>query len=206
MQSYLVIGRGEGVQKKVDELVKKLDCQPMPFPLAKIADVRELSKFSRLALSEKTAVVIENFGFATEEAQNAFLKALEEPQKNLYYILATQNLENVLPTVLSRCQIIEISNSQFPVSKEISEQTETFIKSTVGEKFKITSRITKRDEALEFVEELILGGSKNLVEDPQYADFLSQAIKTLANLKANGNIQLQLTNFVVSLETFNSIA
>ena len=41
-------------------------------------------------------------------AANAFLKLLEEPPKNTYFILLCENTEKVLPTVLSRCQEIII--------------------------------------------------------------------------------------------------
>jgi DNA polymerase-3 subunit delta' len=43
----------------------------------------------------------------TERSQNALLKGLEEPGQSVTWILTTDTLEPLLPTVLSRCQIIE---------------------------------------------------------------------------------------------------
>lgn len=45
----------------------------------------------------------------TTEAVNALLKFLEEPQKNIYAILTTQNENRVLPTIISRAQNIQFS-------------------------------------------------------------------------------------------------
>lgn len=40
-------------------------------------------------------------------AFNAFLKTLEEPPKNVVFILATTEKHKVIPTILSRCQIYD---------------------------------------------------------------------------------------------------
>jgi DNA polymerase-3 subunit delta' len=53
--------------------------------------------------------VINNIDISTEEAQNKLLKVLEEPQKNVYFLLSAQTLENVLPTIKSRCDKIKIN-------------------------------------------------------------------------------------------------
>ena len=44
----------------------------------------------------------------TTEAANKLLKLLEEPPEGTLFILVTQNVEKMLPTVLSRCQIIRL--------------------------------------------------------------------------------------------------
>jgi len=43
----------------------------------------------------------------TKEAQNALLKNLEEPDKNLVVVLVVQNEKKILATILSRCQKIK---------------------------------------------------------------------------------------------------
>lgn len=42
------------------------------------------------------------------ESSNKLLKSLEEPQPDTYFILVTQNQHKIIPTILSRCRIIEI--------------------------------------------------------------------------------------------------
>lgn len=43
-------------------------------------------------------------------AQNAFLKTLEEPPKDSIIILITQSLNFIIPTIKSRCQVINFTN------------------------------------------------------------------------------------------------
>ncbi len=40
---------------------------------------------------------------------NKILKFLEEPQDNIYAILLTENFEKILPTIISRCQVMNLS-------------------------------------------------------------------------------------------------
>ena len=45
-----------------------------------------------------------------EYAANSLLKFLEEPEENIYAFLITENVNKVLPTIKSRCQILSIGN------------------------------------------------------------------------------------------------
>lgn len=51
--------------------------------------------------------IVEEADTLTEEAQNAFLKTLEEPPKNSVIILLASQKESLLETIISRCQIIK---------------------------------------------------------------------------------------------------
>jgi DNA polymerase-3 subunit delta' len=44
----------------------------------------------------------------TEEAANCLLKTLEEPNPNVIFILLTENINAILPTILSRCRRIRL--------------------------------------------------------------------------------------------------
>jgi DNA polymerase-3 subunit delta' len=46
----------------------------------------------------------------THSAQNAFLKLLEEPGNNTYFVLCTENINKMLPTIISRVQITRLHN------------------------------------------------------------------------------------------------
>lgn len=52
--------------------------------------------------------IINNFDVSTEEAQNKLLKILEEPPKNVYFLLSAKSEERVLSTIKSRCDKIKI--------------------------------------------------------------------------------------------------
>jgi len=47
-----------------------------------------------------------------ENAQNAFLKTLEEPPKKCLFILASGSASSLLPTIRSRCQILPLTDNR----------------------------------------------------------------------------------------------
>lgn len=51
--------------------------------------------------------IIDEVHMLTNQAFNAFLKTLEEPPKNVVFILATTERHKVIPTILSRCQVYD---------------------------------------------------------------------------------------------------
>ena len=72
--------------------------------------------FKKSSLEGKAKIyIIENIESATKEAMNTLLKMLEEPTSGIYAIFTTNNISRVLPTILSRCQVIDIK----PDSKEV---------------------------------------------------------------------------------------
>lgn len=55
---------------------------------------------------ERTVVVIANVELMRDNVANAFLKLLEEPPKDVVFLLVTDRINHLLPTILSRCQLI----------------------------------------------------------------------------------------------------
>lgn len=201
MHAYLVTGNDkEAVSEKTRELVEKVSEESYEFPIQKIEEVRNLNSFLRLTLAKPTSIVIRDVHNATTEALNAFLKHLEEPQKNLNFILTASSEEKVLPTVVSRCQVLKIRNSKFEIRN--FEREEEFVKLGIGEKFAFIDKMKKREEAVSFLEKLILilhdkltSGQENLV--PMAAN-LKSAQAALNSLNMNGNVTIHMTKFVIS--------
>lgn len=73
-----------------------------------IDEVRELIRFLEMKpyQSKVKVALISHFERLSHQAANAFLKTLEEPAKNTFLILTTENTNNLLPTIKSRSQII----------------------------------------------------------------------------------------------------
>lgn len=202
MHSYLIVSNNQAVKTdKVLQLVKKLKLSPFEFCLEKIQDVRNLSSFTKLNFNKPTAVIVPNIDKATTEALNAFLKNLEEPQKNITYILTASSIHAVLPTISSRCQIIYINSTKGQYDIKLLN---SFVKDTASEKLSRVSEIKSREEAIDFIQDLIKSARTTLyskkVNYKKAAKFIKSAAETLNSLKANGNVNLQLTNFVLSLE------
>lgn len=57
----------------------------------------------------RTILVITGIDTMRKESANAFLKMLEEPPDNLLFILTTENSDQLLPTIISRCQQIRLT-------------------------------------------------------------------------------------------------
>lgn len=54
----------------------------------------------------RTVVVITNVEHMRDKVANAFLKLLEEPPPEVVFLLVTDRINQLLPTILSRCQLI----------------------------------------------------------------------------------------------------
>jgi DNA polymerase-3 subunit delta' len=74
----------------------------------KLSSIRELRRRAAMAAVEGAArvVLILDADLMTTEASNALLKTLEEPSAGLTIILTTAAPSRLLPTVLSRCQVV----------------------------------------------------------------------------------------------------
>ena len=71
-----------------------------------VDDIRELIDNSRLSpsMSKYKVYIIDEFHMLSTSAFNALLLTLEEPPKNVVFILATTDIQSVPMTILSRCQ------------------------------------------------------------------------------------------------------
>lgn len=73
-----------------------------------IEAVRGLYQATRSKQDGRQAIIIERIDRMSIEAENAFLKLLEEPRPGLTFILTSMRLESLLPTIRSRIQHIEL--------------------------------------------------------------------------------------------------
>lgn len=192
MHAFIIIAQNSDDRKnEVDKLLQKHGTKSIPVILQKIDDTRELKKMTKFSFSEKTAFVIEDIDQASTEALNAFLKNLEEPSKNTIYILTSSNLENILPTIVSRCEVINVGSVKKEIDKEIIEN---FIEKGIDERLEIVGKIKDRGEAIKFIEEIIY-----IEHERKNFENMENCLNILKNLKANGNVSLQLTAFVVTM-------
>ncbi|MGE5632147.1 MAG: DNA polymerase III subunit delta' [Caulobacteraceae bacterium] len=54
-------------------------------------------------------VILESAEKMTNDAQDAFLKTLEEPPQNTVFVLLSENYNLILPTIVSRCQVYQFN-------------------------------------------------------------------------------------------------
>jgi len=196
MHAYLYIGDSSSTEPEIEKALKSYSFQKLQFEVKKISDVRELISFTNLGLSKKTGIVIKNIDEASVEAQNAFLKRLEEPQKNITWLLSAKNEDKLLDTIVSRCRVVRVSKSKNSSSRDLSD----FFNLNIDEKFNLIERLKNRDEAKEFLELLIEENHPKLSDNLGLAESLDKTDLALTAIKTNGNVQLQLTKLVVYLD------
>ena len=150
----------------------------------------------------------------TPEAQNALLKTLEEPPENTVIILCAPDPSWLLPTIVSRCQIIQLPlTPQISLTeKEEKEFLEIFKKITsgkIGERWEALEKLgihQDRTKAIEWVDKMIFLVRKLLIENypknPEYFNVLKSLFNTKTYLQSNTNIRLTLENFVLNLSFF----
>jgi len=82
---------------------------------------------------ERNTALIYDADTMTPRAQNRFLKTLEEPTPGTVIVLLSENTENLLETIRSRC-IIYRFNSEGEGQAEIDEETKDLISSMLSGK------------------------------------------------------------------------
>jgi anion-transporting ArsA/GET3 family ATPase len=68
-------------------------------------DILEIQQKIRGKNSRQQFIIFHSAEKMNEQAQNKFLKSLEEPRSNLHFVLLANSAESFLPTVRSRSQI-----------------------------------------------------------------------------------------------------
>lgn len=76
-----------------------------------VDEVRDLVRRSALAPVGRhvQVMVVEDADRLTEQACNALLKAIEEPTERTVWLLCAPTVEDVLPTIRSRCRLVGLS-------------------------------------------------------------------------------------------------
>tara|TARA_B100001057_G_scaffold67038_2_gene60730 strand:- start:5283 stop:6947 length:1665 start_codon:yes stop_codon:yes gene_type:complete len=90
----------------------------------KIDDIRDLLEKVKIPpqIGKYKVYIIDEVHMLTKEAENAFLKTLEEPPSHIVFILATTEKNKILPTILSRCQIYDFKKISDQDSKNYLEE------------------------------------------------------------------------------------
>ena len=84
-----------------------------------VKEVRDLVRRASLTPMGRRwqILVIEDADRLTEQACNALLKAIEEPNARTIWMLCTPTVEDVLPTIRSRCRLVALST---PTTAEVA--------------------------------------------------------------------------------------
>ncbi|MDN5125278.1 DNA polymerase III subunit delta' [Aliarcobacter butzleri] len=141
-----------------------------------IAQANETIKEAFIATSEKKYLFLCGSTFR-KEAQNALLKILEEPPRNIVFILITNSKTSLLPTIYSRLpyKYLKKSEQKIESSLDLNRLDLKDIYTFLQENQKIS-----KQEAKDIVESLLLKANNQKIKLSQKKlDFFSKAIKLL---------------------------
>ncbi len=162
-----------------------------------VDNVREIIENARFrpARSRFKIYIIDEVHMLSKAAFNALLKIMEEPPEHVKFILATTEVDKILPTILSRCQRYDFRNIP---TREIVDHLKSIVKD---------EKVKAQDEALQLVARAGAGSMRDSLslldrllsvgEKTLTADMIEQllgmpkatAIFGLANAIGNGDVK-----------------
>ena len=133
----------EGISPDVIEI-----CLPNDKKTIGVEAVRELrsSVYVKPTEEDVKIYIIADAERMTEQAQNVFLKVLEEPPRGVYFIMLCENSSNILHTVKSRAPVLKM---QIFSDKELSDyliehnKTASSLKASSPDEFDLIVRIAE---------------------------------------------------------------
>lgn len=162
-----------------------------------IEDVKNMQKklFLKPLKSKTKAIIIEESHLLTIQAQNALLKILEEPPEHTIIFLLSESKDVLLPTILSRCQIITLEENKTELTVKELQEYKVFIQNlsnlSVGERLKQAESLAKdKQKTIEWIEKLILVLRENMLkmysssEQNESRSNSSQQARTIKSLQS----------------------
>lgn len=169
------------------------------FSPIKIGHIRELirSLAIRPHSSAKRLAILTDVETMTLEAANAFLKILEEPPPYVVFVLSATQKAKILPTILSRCQLIRQKSTSSPKLPEKNYlKPGEIAQMTIKDRFDYIAKINAQEtpSILNRWEEFFRA---NLLSGQDARAILKDIAKTRSLLSTNTSVKLLLENLVL---------
>ncbi len=149
-------------KQRIDDLIKSMAIAPLE--------------------SERRVVIIDECHKMGIEAQNELLKTLEEPPLYVNIILITSNVNTLIPTILSRSQVIKfypvenqkivrLLREKFDKPLEEANFIADFTKGCVGKSIELSQSedfFNMREDALNTIHRIITGDKMNIMNSVSF--------------------------------------
>lgn len=142
--------------------------------------------------SKIKVVLIQDAQNLTPESQNALLKTLEEPPGHCRIILTAPHKSSLIPTVISRCAVIDLGSERGVMENPETElqklKIEDLIKMTIGQRLDYSEEkketFSNREQTLIVVDGWLVGLSDLIkTENPNGSNNIYQVSQDLFELK-----------------------
>lgn len=171
-----------------------------------VITVEQIREVAGLVMARQTSdryIIIRPAEKLSDVAANAFLKNLEEPNDKVHYILITNHLSKVLPTILSRAEIYLLKEKWNYKEIEGGEKEKMLAKKLIAAKssdlVSVAEEIASkkngvREYALEVVRIAIemLYKTYFMTEKEAFIKKLPKFLDLYDNLEHNGHIKLHI--------------
>jgi len=198
--AYLIVGGNpKSREEKLNFLVKELGSNlnennpdlflVRPEKNIGIATIRNIKTFlNKKAWEGKKIklVVVFDAQAMSIEAQNAFLKTLEEPPGSCQIILIAQDKANLLPTIISRTKVIQLVEAEQENFDTVWQEWQKIVDKDLGEKIVFADE--KGKQAKEWLLSLTLALQQRLIDSgdkQKIAYWLKLCQKALAMMASN---------------------
>lgn len=193
--SHIIIS--DQIEEELDKLKSKLYPERVVSFLKDdflIDDAREAIKEAYIAEAKTKTIVLAAKSF-NEASQNALLKVLEEPPRNIDFVIIAESKSSLLPTVRSRMPLVSVAKKKEPLLLELSLKKLEL--SSLFEFIKEHER-TPKHEAKELIEALFNKAiEEGLNLDTRQLESFEMAYKLIGlNARMNSVLSMLLMKFI----------
>ncbi len=142
----------------------------------KVEQIRELLHALTLAPVESRhrIAIVNDAHLITESGQNAILKTLEEPNPSVVIVLTAPNTDTLLPTIVSRCQLLNLRPAPVRAVEEA-----LLARGVAGERAALIARLSRGR----------IGWALRAIEDDAMLEARAERLRDLRDLLTAGRTQ-----------------
>ena len=119
-------------------------------------------------------------------AQNALLKSLEEPPGEVIFLLGADSESALLPTIISRVEIVLMDHSNMSIPMNSLQQIENLESLNYPQRFQVIESLNDKED---FLHNLIIYYRDKMHQNLKYQQFVEKLLEAEKWAKANVNIR-----------------
>jgi len=184
------------------EIKNAILLEPQEKSVITIEQVRNVLERLKLKTSKPQYILIQPADKMQTEAANAFLKNLEEPTENIHFVLITENIAKILPTICSRSALyfmksIESLESKIDADEETKSISRNLLMAKGQELIDVAEKIAKKKDreytlnvlsiAIKMSYKAYFMNGKNI-----FLKKIPKLLDAYDSIAANGHIKLHL--------------
>lgn len=155
-----------------------------------IREIREIILETHHHTTEPRLFHLKNFDTASLEAQNAFLKTLEEHQEQISFVLSVEHATRLLPTIRSRARVIRLHAVRTDHSEQHYERLFSLLNSPSRASIATLLNSVGKTEIPEVLDQLIRHYQRSLGTNRHAPSILKNLISK-RNLMKHNNVDSQ---------------